>query len=526
MHDKSIQSIDTHRLWSYFVILTILLPGGLHLIGRLAPERFASDDFFYYYVTVINFVHSGMISFDSIHPTNGFHPLWFAILAVIYRLLHQNDAFVLPVIAIVSTFLPILGAFKIRSVLQRLDSGRNWFWLVSATSITYAAAGSYIGCDGMEVTLTLFLFPFFFDYIVTGLRGPLDIFKFTLLSSAIVLSRLDSAMVIGIVWLYLLGQMQMKNKAEFHPSSKPNLVQTSFAAAAGWLPLLAYLLANLFFFHALMPESATAKALTIAPGPYYESRGFFTGHFSGFLCSIYLMYLAVAAVGVVSRRWKLLPFFLVVIWPFVFYVTLIFRSPWNLWRWYSYPIIACAPAASVIVMDLRKWKRQIQVLFVLIALLVFGLDGYLTLKNSRRDWRQGGTYNAAITLKAFAATHPGVYAMGDGAGFVGYKLGQPLVQLEGLVGGERVIAAIRQQQDLLVFLRQNHIDYYIAINLERDANGCYMAVEPAEAGNKGRHMKARLCFPPVFIFQSSVPGSVANPVYVEVFNIKKSVSER
>ena len=37
------------------------------------------DDSFYYYKTALNLFNYGVVSFDSINPTNGFHPLWFFI---------------------------------------------------------------------------------------------------------------------------------------------------------------------------------------------------------------------------------------------------------------------------------------------------------------------------------------------------------------------------------------------------------------------------------------------------------------
>src|SRR5262245_43592728 len=40
-------------------------------------DRFVPDDAFYYFNTARNFSHTGFSSFDGIHFTNGYHPLWF-----------------------------------------------------------------------------------------------------------------------------------------------------------------------------------------------------------------------------------------------------------------------------------------------------------------------------------------------------------------------------------------------------------------------------------------------------------------
>ena len=42
-------------------------------------------------------------------------------------------------------------------------------------------------------------------------------------------------------------------------------------------------------------------------------------------------------------------------------------------------------------------------------------------------------YEDALELQAFAAAHPGLYAMGDRAGFTEFFMGQPLIQTEGLM---------------------------------------------------------------------------------------------
>lgn len=87
--------------------------------------------------------------------------------------------------------------------------------------------------------------------------------------------------------------------------------------------------------------------------------------------------------------------------------------------------------------------------------------------------------------------------MGDRAGMVGYLLPHGVLQLEGLVGGRAVIRAISSQENIMTFLRQREIDYYIGTNLKIEPSGCYYAEEPRQAGPEAPHMAATICQAPV-----------------------------
>jgi hypothetical protein len=96
--------------------------------------------------------------------------------------------------------------------------------------------------------------------------------------------------------------------------------------------------------------------------------------------------------------------------------------------------------------------------------------------------------------------------MGDRAGMVGYLLGDPLVQTEGLMMDPGYLLHIRNQDDLLATLRTYGVRYYIVserrelsrFDKQRDG-GCFLAEEPYVTGHATLHMRAALCGPPVAI---------------------------
>jgi hypothetical protein len=67
----------------------------LCLLVVLDPDRgftFVVDDAYYYLQIARNTDQSGIVSFDGIHRTNGFHPLWLSMLVVLHRLSPAGDA--------------------------------------------------------------------------------------------------------------------------------------------------------------------------------------------------------------------------------------------------------------------------------------------------------------------------------------------------------------------------------------------------------------------------------------------------
>jgi hypothetical protein len=71
------------RMWVAFCILCMVITGTIafHISGPEQAYRNLPDDTYYYYVPLRNMAAGQGISFDGRSLTNGFHPLWFAILS-------------------------------------------------------------------------------------------------------------------------------------------------------------------------------------------------------------------------------------------------------------------------------------------------------------------------------------------------------------------------------------------------------------------------------------------------------------
>ena len=114
-------------------------------------------------------------------------------------------------------------------------------------------------------------------------------------------------------------------------------------------------------------------------------------------------------------------------------------------------------------------------------------------------------YFHARHLVEFAAEHPGRYAMGDRAGITGLLLGQPLLQLEGLVADRRMIDHIRQERRLDSILADYDVDYLIVsvyAPLEKHEGAYHVSIpDRAQSGSWSRRMRGTFAVDPVDTFR-------------------------
>jgi hypothetical protein len=182
----------------------------------------------------------------------------------------------------------------------------------------------------------------------------------------------------------------------------------------------------------------------------------------------------------------------------LYLAVLSFSSDWGLWIWYRYPFIVSSIAGLLLLRDAiarLSWTKYVfaAAACVLCALFCVGL---------RKPPMNTQILNLAMELKDFAATHPGIYGMGDAAGTPAVVMGQPIVQLEGLVMDKKFLNNIREKRNLLDVLKEYGVRYYISTNAVSSGNGCFDISEPKVAGPSSPHMRAVLCRAPVKFFTS------------------------
>ncbi len=458
---------------------------------------FAEDDFYYYLKTAQNFAAGRGSTFDGSTQTNGYHPLYFLLLAAVSRFIRGIRG-VFAFLWLLDTASAVVIFCAARRIVLRTVRD-----VVLAQVLGVLAMLPCLATISMQMETTLAL-PLGFVLLDLACVAPE---RYTarrcaslgLVSGLLVLARLDGAFLI----LLLLGGLLLVPgmRTVFRP-----VTVASFAVAALPLPVL-YFRSNLHYFHIFLPISGLAKELRHG---WLPDPAILRPSFSGFTLLIFAV-ACLAGVGAVLMRRRLRPeetllCFAAMLMPVALYGTELVISDWKLWPWYMYAT-RYAFFASLVVVAVLLRSVCIHTRWIAPALLVCAL---LALARTRYkiDPAMMDIEKESEQLNAFASTHPGRYAMGDRAGMFGFRSASPLLQAEGLMMDRAYLQHIRDEDDLRSTLARYGTKYYIAYVFDTDAtrklrDGCFAAEEPSNAGRYALRMRSTLCDPPVYTLKAN-----------------------
>ncbi len=482
--------------------------------GYLALQQ---DDFYYYAVTARNVALHGFSSFDGFTHTNGYQPLWMAILSALAWLTGGLTPAFFVAVGVIGLAATLLAFEGMRRCAGRFF-GDAWF-VIPATLLLLPQLVRMIFW-GMETVVILPLYPLLVARMapIAAGREPdrREALLLGLLSALVILARLDTAIFVGLAlaaWL-LAGRgapgMKLDRLLRF---------------AIGGLPLIIYLVWNLATFGALSPISAQAKHLKVDAGfSTYFLQGL-TWTWDG-LATIVAVPLALILPmlpwsGIRSRGERVL-LLLVPIFPILFYALLGFVSDWQLFGWYLYPIplvmaLALCQLAAV-AGRLLPWPHRLlrPVATPLAALPALAIVLPLAWRQTVA-WRPdpNSIYAHGGELARFARSHPGRYAMGDRAGLTALMIGRPVLHLEGLIADRRMVEHIAHDDRLNDVLAEYGIDYMIVsiyYPIEREGGAWLVSQpDPLGAGRRSHIMRGAFARPPVFTYISERDAALASP---------------
>ena len=515
------------RIAAYACLALLVAPFYYHLARGTGDHlMLVTDDFYYYALVAQNAVSHGRLTFDGITSTNGFHPLFMALLMALAWI----GGGITPLF-----FALLAGVFLLAGVAVfelYLALGRRVFSGVAlgpVAAVLAALASMRMMVWGMETTLAIPLYLFALLQIAESESlTPRRAAWLGFVCSLAVLSRLDLTLFVALLGVGALGFAQGRLKLG---------ARALAAFAAGGLLLPLYLGWNLLEFRELMPVSAHAKQLR-------ESFGFSELLLRGLWASGYVR-LAFALVPpallvlVVAGRRLLSPAAclataLALCFPIVFYAALGLSSDWTLFPWYLYPLPTALFFAALLLARLVSQRvPQLVQPRVVAALTVAGLALAISVAgrvcHSRTlGWgeAQRSNYEFALELRDRTRGLDGVFAMGDRAGLTAFLLGKPVVQLEGLIADPAMVDHIRRQDPLDRVLRAYGVDYLIEFlyqPMERK-DGCYRVThpEPGQAGLHSKKMVGKLCQEPIVQFETQLVADPARPqpFYLYVFDVR------
>lgn len=456
--------------------------------GGTDPTLRFFDDFFYYVKPAQNLVEgAGSVYFPG-EPTNGYHPLWFLWVTLLWWITGGGSVFFalidLSLMVLMVGFFFLYQRFLVRVSGQQLAAA-----IGAAISAIFLAA---IAASGVELALTIFALALLLDVLT---RKPLaeqgfrDVAIVGLLGSFLMLSRLDAAILAPGLAIAVGRRWDWKRWA---------------VLAAGGVPIALYLAFNLLSYSHVSTTSMTAKSLAVYWPPNLHGLVFEPPvQWAG-------IPVVLAVIGVVALVWRsdggdvrriALALATAPLLQFAFQSIF---SGWMLFPWYFYlTVMTFGLGASLLA---SRWLRSkvsrwavIPLALAGVLVIVAGVAGGVTPERHQQEISV-----VAHQLQKFSAQHPGVYAMGDAAGAAGFLVDQPIVHLEGLMMSHDFIERIRERQSLEQVFRDYHVNYFISVSSEDAGRGCRHFIEPAplQSSTRAPHMEMTTCAAPVEVIQS------------------------
>jgi hypothetical protein len=487
-----------------FFIPCVLFAG--ILIKCLSPFRsklpwmiYMQDDFFYYLKVAQNLAQGNGSTFNGIVPTNGYHPLWFLILSG-FSWFTASPRMVLGFIAVTAFIASIVTYFCCLRLISATGIRRLTAIVLASWMTIYAMRLFFYG---MEVTLAIPVSLGVLCLIQNNafwLRGWKQSFVVGLLISVMILSRLDTMLLAGLVLIFICVQPRLREQIK-----SPQLL----GIAMGLIPLAIYFLLNRSFFHIWLPISGMAKQLKFNHHPTSQTWHCLYLFIPSFLAVFLPIPIGILLYPLAMKNFSAIQKALypaALLFPLVYYFVLCCLSDWSIWPWYMYALRPAMCVAFVIFCTWQPLARILQSTAVTAILLAVFLGFLVT---SRWRLQEPDLYAAAVGIQQFSLTHPGTYAIGDRAGRVGYLVKDPVIHLEGLVMDRTFLGYIQRQTPLRTVLDAYDVRYYIG-TAYAPYNGCFAAVEPYQAGAGSPHMRGEFCEKPVAVFDS---GGMRNVIF-------------
>jgi hypothetical protein len=418
-----------------------------------------ADDAFYYFVVAQHLVRDGKSTFDGFTFTNGYHPLWMALVTLQYKLFGQSLLltrcleFFLGEVALVFTLLLV----RLPKLSLSLFFTAGFFFVLNRVSF-----------NGMETALFACCFCLY-TYVSIRRLGESRVAGAIegLLAAAVIASRIDSVVFV-LPQMFLIARSWTRRGA---------------ALAMVLLCGIGYVSANRLYFGIGLPISGEVKSL----GGLQINRALFHFLERPYNPSVQLCYatvvLCIVAFFLLRRpqpyvhRSVMIAF---LVGYAVFALRLAFLSSWVIWNWYDYPLfigyIACIPSLLVMCAEYLEQRRLYAGLVpaaavVLVAILLIGSirTRNRPLSSMQEDVpaANGDVSNIVSTTLAGARV-----AMGDRAGSFAYHYTGSVNQLEGIMNDARYLRALRTKTDVRQLLCERDIRYVVAY--EPDLNSYKM----------------------------------------------------
>ena len=450
-----------------------------------------TDDFYYYLTTSRNFIELNRITFDQVSLTNGFQPLWFFIITFLNFFI-SNDIWLNSVIINFIFLLSFLTYLNFQFFFKKNNYNNEDSNFIS---ISICFLSLFFSKNGMEISLAIYLFSQSLKYFNKNL------FIFCIFGILTFLARIEFAIFYFVILSYELILNKKILKINY---IKKILIFPCF--------IILYLLINYAFFQSYFPESGIAKSLTKQLKFNLETFSFLKSQALGMKFISLMFYLnLIGLLFLFSNKIKIFTKFSLIT-NLLFFLSNSLRSAWPLWTWHFFFLSISTPLiindfTKIIKINFFKYKTIMVSLFFVFAYSILLFKNY----GANNDH----ILNLAIKISDhYKSTKHKKFAMGDMAGKTSYLLNKKLFQLEGLVGGHKIIKHISNEKSLCSIFSEMDVDIYLSSKIMK-IDDKYYVEEPSQNSQNVKKMKSFMINEPEAIFRSG-------KLEIYAFNVKNN----
>jgi hypothetical protein len=426
-----------------------------HLLVRIA------DDASYFMTTARNMAAGRGMTFDGIHSSNGFQPLWLLLLVPLFTL-HGPPETMIRLVVLLQGALLVIAFLLLYRAHARMFSARTA--LVSGILFIFLVANPSV--NGMESALLVLLLIVLFGYGLQLSQAPISRYRalcFGMLLGLVVLARLDMVFIV----LALLGCcMHYVLDRSTRATATAAIVFAGLGCGAVLAPYLSF---NYTQFGSMMPISGAVKSVFPSLALSQGTLGAVgRTHYACVALAVgWLTWRSIRAgsplprpgndyytVSTTALAWAVILHFL---------NTILFMR-WGVFSWYFVPyrlfavMLAARGVDSIVKSGLIGRTPAIYWEAVMLLLAGGVWRQYTTDQYPLNGSWHAAVYNAAVWAREHTA-ETDVFAMTDSGDFAFFSCRQ-VVNLDGLANNmqyQRAIADRRINQ----YLRSNHVRYLV-----------------------------------------------------------------
>ena len=433
--------------------------------NQYAISAFVPDDYFYYTTIADTILQKGMSSFDGITLTNGYHPLYLAIIVVLAFVSGSTTSilfYILLQVLIISSSIQIYRSCNKLYSLYSLSGIKKDLILLISWFISYKLILLH-----MEIVLTIpLLYMFFYNIVKPQLQA-----SYTTLSSLclfIILSRIDAVVLLTLPLFFYFSALERKNKYLFFIHFLPACIV-----------IASYFYINTLTFQSVIPISGLAKGLTIYPFilSFHFWQDFFYHPFELLLYFISIVFFIVSLCKGRDLIVQSLLFSII-----LYFIVVSTRSDWALFDWYFYPLILVVPSIILLFSnDVERLYLKQSILYSLMIIIGLWSFKYMYRVHNALTY-ETSNYSHAQTIHTWLKKNNiKIASMGDRSGLTGYIHKGTIINLEGLVSNRKLIHSIQAQADLQATLKEFGSEALIVSVYDKlltDKSGRYIVYKP------------------------------------------------